>query len=208
MDEASREYHKTLRDSPAVEYLKTRGLSGVSAQSFRLGYVASPLPGHEQYAGMLCIPYLTRAGAVTLRFRRIDIDGVEGQGPKYRSLPGDPPRVFNPNAFMRHEPYIAICEGEMDAITATQAGLPAVAIPGVSSWRKWFGRCFKGYAAVFILADTDDKGQGVEFAEKVAADIENARIMPMPQGHDVNSFVRAEGAEALLARLEVDKIAA
>lgn len=151
----------------------------------------------------MCIPYLTRAGVTTVRFRRLDVEGVEGQGPKYLSLPGDEPRIYNANALMRHEPFIVICEGEFDTITATQCGLPAVGIAGVSAWRDYFARCFKGYDAVYILADADDKGQGVEFASRVADEIENARISPMPEGHDVNSFVKEFGPDALLDRLEI-----
>ncbi|MBK3559285.1 toprim domain-containing protein [Streptomyces sp. MBT56] len=150
---------------------------------------------------MLSIPYLTRSGVVTLRFRRIG----DGDGPKYRSVPGDPPRIFNANALLVPSDHIAICEGEFDAIASTVAGIPAIGIAGVSAWKSYFARCFKGYRAVYILADQDDKGQGMEFAEKVAEQIKNARISPMPSGHDVNSFVLQNGREALLAQLEIKK---
>lgn len=191
-------YYQAMKGSPAVEYLLSRGLSGASAQSFRLGYVASPLPGHERYAGMLAIPYLTRSGPTSIRFRRIG----EGEGPKYQSVPGDEPRIYNPNALLADGPTVAICEGEIDCITANEAGISAVGIAGVSAWRSYFARCFKGYQAVYILADGDDKGQGREFADKVASVVNNARIIPMPTGHDVNSFVAEHGKAALLSKLE------
>jgi DNA primase len=138
---------------------------------------------------------------MTVRFRRLG----DGDGPKYRSVPGDPPRIFNANALLVPSDHIAICEGEFDAIAANEAGIPAIGIAGVSAWKDYFARCFKGYKAVYILADHDDKGQGLEFAEKVAAQISNARISPMPEGHDVNSFVMAEGPDALLDRLEIKR---
>jgi DNA primase len=162
---------------------------------------------------MISIPYLTRSGVVTIRFRRIG----DGDGPKYRSVPGDPPRIYNPNALLVPSEYIAICEGEIDTVTAHEAGmraahgraadlgvsLPAVGVAGVSAFKSYFARCFKGYKAVFMLADGDDKGQGMEFAEKLAEQIKNLRICPMPAGHDVNSFVLANGPEALLDLLEI-----
>ena len=203
MEEATARYSAALKGHPvAVEYLKSRGLSGANALSFRLGVVENPLPGHEVATGMLSIPYLTRTGVTAVRFRRI----VGEDGPKYRSEPGEPPRIFNANALLQPSDYIAICEGEFDAMTAQQAGIPAVGIAGVSAWKDYFSRCFKGYKAVYILSDADDKGQGMEFAEKVAAQIKNARISPMPEGHDVNSYVLENGPEALLDRLEIKTV--
>ncbi|MEV6638063.1 toprim domain-containing protein [Actinoplanes sp. NPDC051470] len=191
----------------AVEYLtRVRGLSKDSVQSFLLGYVANPLAGHEQYAGKIAIPYYTRSGFISMRFRLLPemVDGEPrpAEGPKYLSAPGDMPRLFNPEDLNRREPFVCICEGEMDAITANQAGLPAIGIAGVNGWREYFARCFKGYNAVYVLCDNDDKGQGASFGEKVAAQIQNSRVVLMPSGHDVNSFVKSEGPEALRARLE------
>ncbi len=201
LEEATARYEGELARSPhAVAYLKNRGLSEDNAASFRLGYVENPLPGHETARGMLSVPYLTRSGVTTIRFRRC---GDDKEGPKYRSVPGDPPRIYNAHALLVPSDHIAICEGEFDAIAATNAGIPAIGIAGVSAWKSYFARCFKGYRAVYILADQDDKGQGMEFAEKVAEQIKNARISPMPSGHDVNSFVLANGPEALLEQLEI-----
>ncbi len=199
METATATYYQAMtKESPAAEYLLSRGLSGVSAQSFRLGYVASPLPGHERYTGMLAIPYLTRTGVTTMRFRRIG----EGEGPKYQSVPGDEPRIFNPAALYRHDNNICICEGEFDTITAHQSGLNAIGIAGVSAFRSYFARVFAGYDSVYILADSDDKGQGHEFADKLASQISNAKIIPMPNGHDVNSFVIENGPLALREKVE------
>lgn len=209
MDTASQTYHAELRTAgPAVDYLKARGVSGASAQFFRLGVVAQdPLPGHEPYVGRLVIPYLTPAGPVTLRFRCIEHDDCKPiHNDKYRSLPGDgTPRLYNTLDLTRHEPYVAICEGELDAVTAHQAGIPAVGLPGTSAWRTDrqhpMNRAFRGYDSVFILADADDKGQGRQFAEDIAESISNARVILMPEGHDVNSFVLAFGEDALRAKL-------
>lgn len=206
LGEASETYYQALRqDSAAIAYLKSRGISGDSAASFRLGVVASPLLGHEQYTGRLCIPYRTRAGTVSVRFRCITCqEKCEGH-PKYWGTPGDILRLFNPDALHIPTDYIVICEGEIDTITAVQAGLPAVGFPGVSALREYSPRLFAGYERVLILADNDDKGQGETFAERIAELVKNSRIVKMPTGHDVNSFVCAEGPEALLDRLEIKK---
>jgi DNA primase len=186
---------------PAGTYLKSRGLSWGSVTSFRLGVVENPLPGHELYQGRIAIPYLTRSGVVSMRFRAVPPDDSMG---KYMSVPGDEPRIFNPSAVCGREVYAAICEGEMDAITATQCGIPSVGIAGVNGWRPWFARAFQGYEAVYILCDNDDKGQGKQFGEKVAAQVPNSRIVLLPAGHDVNSLLVSEGPEALKSLLEVE----
>ena len=60
--DATLAYQRAFPGSPAEEYLASRGLGFPSIKEemdkFMLGYVAEPLPGHEQYQGMLAIPYL------------------------------------------------------------------------------------------------------------------------------------------------------
>ncbi|MCG5459602.1 toprim domain-containing protein [Micromonospora sp. PSH03] len=251
LENATTEYATSLQLSDAAtnaaEYLMTRSLSRDNVQSFRLGYVENPLPGHELYAGKISIPYVTRSGITSIRFRVVpspevpeppdpewsvptdhipelaseiktqfpelpDTPDPEANaalkkhpgGPKYLSVPGDMPRIFNPRDLERREPFVCIAEGEFDAMSAHSAGLPAVGIAGVNGWRPYFARCFQGYESVFVLCDNDDKGQGAAFGEKVASQIPNARVVLMPPGHDVNSLLCSEGAEALRARLEVE----
>lgn len=201
MENALAEYQSQLfADDDAMEYLTTaRGFSRDRLQYFRLGYVANPHDVEfEDFKGRIVIPYLTRAGVVGMKFR--DITG-EAKA-KYLNIRHQPPRIFNPEAFFSGKPYIAICEGEMDAMTTHCQRLPAVGFPGVDAWQPWFPRCFEGYERVYMLADTDDKeGQGVRFAHKIADNIENVVIAPMPEGHDVNSFVLEFGQEALIERI-------
>ena len=64
-------YHLELGGSPAEEYLGGRGLLDAAPQ-FLLGYVAEPEPGHDhRFSGMLSIPYITPAGVVGFKFRRL-----------------------------------------------------------------------------------------------------------------------------------------
>ncbi|MDM4721870.1 toprim domain-containing protein [Micromonospora sp. WMMA1363] len=99
---------------------------------------------------------------------------------------------------------MCITEGEIDCITAVQAGLPAVGVPGVDGWSPWWARCFRGYETVYILCDADDKGQGAQFGAKIAAQVTNSRVVMMPEGHDVNSYVVAEGFAALIEKIGVE----
>ena len=151
------------------------------------------------YRGCLAIPYLRwspwrKWTAASIRFRRL-----EGQGPKYMTVAGDKPRLYNTHALTRYTKDIAITEGEIDAITAELAGVPAVGVPGSQMWKPYFRELFLGYRHVNILADGDEPG--MDFARNVAKTLPNARIIPMPDGMDVNSLVLERGQDALLERI-------
>lgn len=200
--EATSRYHASLPGSPADEYLKSRGLfhSNSVVPKFRLGYVDDPLPGHEMYRGMLAIPYLRCSqeqdwSVVSIRFRKLYGD----DGNKYLTVAGDRPRLFNTFALMKPSPVVAITEGEIDAITAHLCGIPTVGVPGAQAWKPHFREPFVGYDDVFILADGDEPGQ--QFANAVAKTLHNAKTVPMPPGHDVNSLVIEQGKSALLERI-------
>jgi DNA primase len=166
-----------------------------------LGAVVHPEESDGISQGKVTIPYLTMSGPVGLRFRALP--GMDG--PKYYAPAGSKLTIFNVNQFTIPKGWIVITEGEIDCITAVQAGLPAVGLPGVSSWRDYYRLVFDGYERVIILADADDKGQGQGFAEKIAEHVPAPAIFPMPDGHDVNSFVKEHGADALFEHLKIKR---
>jgi DNA primase len=102
-------------------------------------------------------------------------------------------------ALIKDTASIAITEGELDAITATVCGIPAVGVPGAQNWQPHFREPFLGYRNVYVLADGDDAGMA--FATQVASSLPNGKIIPMPQGEDVNSLVVLKGKEALMERI-------
>jgi hypothetical protein len=204
--------------------LASRGLTDEEpvVARFRLGVVDDPLPGHEMYRGMLAIPYMRRAAdgswtVVSMRFRCIEPDCEHRGHGKYNTVPGDRPRLYNTVALVEQDDEIAITEGELDAVTATACGVPAVAVPGVEAWRDYFRPAFEGYETVYVLADNDIpkvydgcprcKGEcrghnpGMEFARRMAKELPNAKVIPMPSGEDVNSTVLLHGKTAFLERL-------
>jgi DNA primase len=199
---ATNQYAAALAsNAAALEYLRKRGLSQDSVQSFQLGVVDAPLTGHEQYAGRLAIPYLTRSGAVGMSFRCIVHEDCKAAGcKKYLWPSGVERRLFNTAALDVPSPVIAISEGEIDSIIATQSALPTVGAPGAESWQPFYGRCFKGYDVVYLLVDDDDAGR--RFADKVSRDVPQA-LQVIMTGGDVNSFILENGPDALRARIGV-----
>jgi hypothetical protein len=170
---------------------------------FQLGYVADPLPGHEQYRGSLAIPYVRWShehqwAVVSIRFRCIRDHEHRGHG-KYNTVAGDRPRLYNTKALLEGGGRIAITEGEIDAISAEACGIPAVGVAGAQSWQPHFREPFVGYREVLVLADGDEAG--LQFGNTVARELPNAKVIPCPPGQDVNSLFLAGGKQALIERI-------
>lgn len=205
---AAAEYHKQLlapEGHDALSYLtEQRGLSLEVIKAFQLGVVLGPdvSPTNETVRGFISIPYLSPTGVLSMRFRR----PPESEAPmKYWSPKGTKTRVFNTNALVNPGHWIAICEGEMDTIAATQAGIPAVGIPGVQSWAPYMRHMLSGFSRVMVLADNDDAGQGLAFGEMIAEQLEEVKIVLAPKGHDVNSTLKELGVAGLREHFGIDK---
>jgi len=193
---AAKSYHELLAGSPAEAYLQKRGILD-GAERFMLGYVAEPAPGHEdRLRNHLSIPYITEAGVVGFKFRRID-DG----DPKYMIPTGQKHHLYNVSAILDAVHEVVIVEGEIDAISSTLAGHPAVAVAGVNAWKPHFSRCFDGIGRVVIATDNDAKedgsNPGQELARRLQDAIPQAVRVSLPPDSDINSIIVNQGAQAL-----------
>lgn len=190
---AAKYYHHALE--LAEDYLAERGITRAQAEKVRLGVVADPLTGHENYIGRLSIPYITRSGVVDLRFRSMD-----GQDPKYMGLPGATTHLYNVTSLFHAREYICVCEGEIDTMTlALSCEIPSVGVPGVNNWKKHYNRLLQDFEKVFIFADGDQPG--MDFAKNLARELSSIIIVQMPDGEDVNSMYLKEGKDYFLQKI-------
>jgi DNA primase len=202
-------YHQQLL-SPEGESLyryltEERALSRETIVQFQLGLVQGQgvSPSHEPKRGWLSIPYISPTGVLSMRFRRPPDSDAPA---KYWSPAGSKSRVFNTNALLNPGHWIAICEGEFDTMAATQAGIPAVGFPGVTSWQPYCRNMLSGFSRVIVLADNDDKdGQGAKFGEMIADQLDEVKVVLAPRGHDVNSCLKEFGAHGLREKFGIDK---
>jgi DNA primase len=189
-----------LGDTNAQAYLATRRISLADAVTFRLGVVNSPLPGHEAYRGRLCIPYVTPAGVVNLRYRCAASHDCEAEHhPKYLSGEGAGTNLYNVLDLKKDSPFICVAEGEIDTMSLSLAGLPAVGVPGVDTWQKHFSRCLEDFEVIYAFGDGDKAGG--KFSNFLARET-RARPIRMPAGEDCNSLYVKGGADALRGLLD------
>lgn len=179
----------------AEDYLKQRGIPLAVARLARLGVVAEPEVGHEQYVGRLSIPYVTKTGVVDLRFRSLN-PAVE---PKYMGLTGADTKMYNVLDIERAGDFIGVCEGELDTLTMSSCvGIPCVGVPGANSWKRHYTRLLADFERVFVFADGDQPGR--EFASSLARELP-VTIINLPDGEDVNSIYASEGPDYLLSKV-------
>ena len=195
LEKATESYAQNLQE--IVPYLASRGITEQTAVMFRLGFVREPEMGHEPYVGKLAIPYLTPTGVIDIRFRSLNSDG----GPKYMSRPGATTHIFNINALSNDSDVLAICEGELDTVVATQAGFSAVGLPGANNWKSFYNRVLADWSKVILLCDGDNAGR--EMAKHLSRELDNVFPVFMPEGQDVNDVYLTEGAEGLRKRAGV-----
>jgi DNA primase len=198
--QATERYASTLVASPADEYLASRGITPQARDKFKLGYVEDPLEGHERFRGRLAIPYLTPMGPVGMRYRTLDPEG----DPKYDSEAGQRTALYNVRDLHRSEPWIAVCEGELDTVVMSGVvGVPAIGIPGVEHWSKNGGiwsRLLQDYETVYVVCDPDKAGQ--KAVKQIAAQVENPVVIDLPG--DVNETYQDKGSDWILQQMGLD----
>lgn len=205
-EQAATSYQQQLSaDTAAQEYLTSRGIGPEEASTFRLGVARQPLVGHEQFTGRLAIPYLTPAGVVDFTFRCITLQCErckaspdEGGHAKYLNTQLET-TLYNVLDLGTESQTIHVCEGQLDALTLSAAGFPAIGVPGVKGWKPWYSICLADFAEVFVWADADVAGR--KFAKFIEKELK-ARRVALPQGEDVNSVYVKHGVEGLRVCIE------
>lgn len=190
----------------AAEWLEGRGIGLEFAASRGLGVVRDPLPGHEPARGYLAIPYLTRVGPVNFNFRCTqdhDCKAIPYHS-KYWKRKGSPTNLYGVLSLSQAEDWIVVTEGEIDALTWQQAGVPALAVPGAKYWKEHWANLLEDFSRVYLAEDGDDAGGNLWIAMSERIDQSNTMVvrMRMPDGEDSNSMYLKHGKEYLLGRIK------
>lgn len=200
--EATAQYHKAV--SHISDQLAARGITQDTAETFRLGYVNNPIPGHEKYAGWLTIPYMQptldgKTRVIDIRFRCArKHDCKQHKHGKYQTLPGSLVKIFNLPVLAENHPVMHICEGEFDAMILSQEGYPAIAVPGAQTWQPHWTRLLHGYNTVYVWSDPDQAGD--DMADMICDMLHSAIRVPLDVG-DVTETFCAQGHAGLTGAL-------
>lgn len=168
---------------------------------FRLGVVEDPEPAHWNYQGMIAIPYFASDGhPVAIRFRCIqNHDHRAHHHGKYNSVTGSDNRLYNVPAIARQagrgKGFIHLTEGEFDAMILNQAGFPAIAAPGATTWVPRHSVMLEGFDQVYVWGDPDKAG--AEMVQKVEKELRGSAVPIRLTEGDVNETYLAGGVEAL-----------
>jgi hypothetical protein len=190
--ESAERYAKQMADSPGLDYLASRHSIADPALIRRLGlgYVREPSTSHEQFHGMVAVPYLRHCPSgptvTTIRFACITDDCLHERHDKINSLPGHGVRLYNTRDLLAPADEVCICLGEWDTITALAYGLHAVGVQSVTGWKAYMAPAFRGYNKVRIFTQTGDRGQSMQWANELAAQIPAAIVESHPHAPSLN----------------------
>jgi hypothetical protein len=156
----------------------------------------------------IAIPYRLPDGRLAYT-KRIAVDGRSWYEPSPISVGGLIPFGLESVSWarLRGDDILLVCEGESDALCARERiaewdgrRVLTLGMPGATSWRSSWAKYVRPFAAVFVIPDADVAGR--RMAGKVRVDCPWVRVVDLPDGDDLRSFVQREGAQALLPLLD------
>lgn len=147
--------------------------------------------------GILIFATLTLAGDALAGLHVRIIDPPKG-APRYLQI-GRHPRPWRASRLKAGD--VVICEGAIDALSWHAAGVQAIGVQGVKTWRPWFAGALPAQAAPIVIGDRDQAGE--QFERVVVADLQRAGFTPRvarfdeDEAKDANELLQRDRAEAL-----------
>ena len=202
---------RSIPGTPGAEYLAGRGIDAETADRAGVRYCPDigglwTLADREtikasglaalyvfQKAGLsvLVFPYLRAGRPVFIKVRCLltKDEADKRQVPRFLNSAARVPCLWNHDA-IAGAGRVLVCEGEIDALTAIQAGQVGVGLPGWSHWKDAWIRDFRGKTVILVM-DADDAGRkGTrDIARRfIRAGHPAPRQMILDKGKDLNEF--------------------
>lgn len=165
---------------------------------------------YDRFRDRLMFPICNDIGEVIAFSGRVL--NAEAFGGKYVNSPETPLFIKGNVLFGIHKTKRAlidkkaaiVCEGQIDLITAYEAGVQNVTAPQGTAFTQRQAQILKRYADEVILC-FDSDAAGLKAAERSLPHLLEAglsvRVAEMPAGHDPDSLIRTEGADAFVRQI-------
>jgi twinkle protein len=182
-----KEYRKpTVTHKPAEgkvsAYLASRGLTAETLRAFK---VRASDDGED-----ILLPYLRGTELLNAKWLRVD----RPQGKKIMRMETDcEPLLFGWQCVPADAREVVLCEGEIDAMSAYQLGMPALSVPNGASGMQWVETEYPNldrFDVIYVAFDEDEAGRkgSALVAERLGTD--RCRVVALP-ANDVNEALCA-----------------
>lgn len=166
----------------ALEWLVSRGLTAETIAAFK---IAEQLRAGKTYA---VLPYLRDGELVNAKYRNV------ADKKDMRQAGGAEPCLFGWHLIDPKERTVAICEGEIDAMTLHQVGIPALSVNAGAGNHQWIDSDWERlerFSEILLCYDNDDAGQkGVrEVANRLG--LERCKIVRFDGAKDANEYLQS-----------------
>jgi len=212
--------HAGCDQERVIAALRERGMWSAGVQAGATGCTLADLARAKR----LPEAYLRQLGLYNLRYRGLptvaipyyDDNGREVAVRYRRALTGAERFAWRRGAHVlpyglqrldeaRRDGWLLLVEGESDCWTAWHYGLPALGVPGKSTWRDAWAIHLTGLE-VYLWREPD----APELPARIAQGVPGLRVIPAPDGiKDISdAHARGDDVPALIARLKAEAIPA
>jgi twinkle protein len=169
----------------ALEWLKGRGLTPETIAAFR---IAEQTRNGKTYA---VFPYLRDGELVNVKYRNI------AEKKDMRQEVGAEPCLFGWHLIDPKARTVAITEGEIDAMTLHQCGVPALSVNAGAGNHQWMENDWERldrFSEILIFFDSDEAGKA--WAQEIVRrlGLERCKLVTLP-AKDANDYL-LQGADA------------
>jgi len=168
--------------SKAKDWLLSRGLTEETIAAFK---IAEQVHGEKCYA---VFPYLRDGELINAKYRNPeDKRDMRQEG-------GAEPCLFGWHLIDPRARTIAICEGEIDAMTLHQVGIPALSVNAGAGNHQWIDNDWERlerFSEIYLCYDQDEAGQkgAKEVANRLGLD--RCRVVAFDKAKDANEYLQA-----------------
>ena len=164
----------------AMEWLKGRGLTPETISAFR---IAEQVRNGKTYA---VFPYLRDGELVNVKYRNI------AEKKDMRQEGGAEPCLFGWHLIDPKARTVAICEGEIDAMTLHQMGVPALSVNAGAGNHQWLENDWERldrFSEILVFFDSDEAGKkgAQELVRRLG--LERCRVVNLPE-KDANEYLQ------------------